>query len=411
MKSVAFLITLAITLSTSVQAESLKVRGLIQGSLALSVDDELSFTEGGTGILRYDADNKLQLSQALLELSGDLTDYVSWHSVLNATHSPSSHAGLTQLSIKYKPIWSSKYRWQFKAGMFYPEFGFENPDIGWLSPYTYTNSAISSWIGEEVRTLGGEFKVTRPGRFHNRSPHTFAFSGAVYKGNDPAGTLLAWRGWGLHDKQSIVNERVFFADYPSIGEGQALAPQANWVEPYREIDGRWGYQMGLHWDYQKTSRLRYHYFNNNADETVLARGGQYAWHTIFHSLSWQYRFDRNWRLIMHGMHGRTAMGPGAVLVGFNSWYAMIAYRDKQHNFALRFDDFNTIDKDTLIPEDNNNGHGWGLTAAYRYNLDEHWQIGTELLLTETWQASRQQFTDTDAKLSQQQLLAVVQFRF
>ncbi|BDX06806.1 porin [Planctobacterium marinum] len=391
--------------------EALKVRGLLQASYAISTDEEVSFLDAGTNILRFDDDSRLQLNQAVLDLSGDLTDFVSWHTVLNFTHTPETHAGPTQAYIKYKPIWSSKYRWQFRAGMFYPEMGFENPEMGWLSPFTYTNSAISSWIGEEVRTIGGEFKVTRPGRFHNRSPHTFALTGAVYKGNDPAGTLLAWRGWGLHDKQSIINERVFFADYPSIGPGQALEPQANWVEPYREIDGRWGYQVGLHWDYQRQSRLKYYYFNNNADETVLARGGQYAWHTIFHSLAWQYRFDKNWRLIMQGMHGRTAMGPGAVLVGFNSWYAMIAYRDKEHNAALRFEKFNTIDKDSLIPEDDNNGHGWGLTATYRYNLNSHWQLGSELVLSESWQASRAQFSATQPRLSQTQLTGVAQYRF
>lgn len=411
MKFAVFLLSITIASTNAVQAESFKVRGLIQGSLAISSDDELSFLEGGTGILRYDSDNKFQVSQAVLEISGDLTNYISLHSVINATETPENHAGLTQLWLKYKPIWSSKYRWQFKAGMFYPEFGFENPDIGWLSPYTYTNSAISSWVGEEVRTLGGEFKVTRPGQFHDRSPHTFALSGALYKGNDPAGTLLAWRGWGLHDKQSIINERIYFADYPSIGQGEVLAPQENWVEPYREIDGRWGYQLGLHWDYKKTSRVRYSYFNNNADETILARGGQYAWHTIFHSLAWQYRFDRHWRIIMQGMHGRTAMGPGAVLVGFNSWYAMLAYRSEFNNFAIRYDDFNTIDKDSLIAEDNNNGKGWGATLTYRYNLNEHWQLGTELLFSESWQASRAQFADREANLSQTQLLGVVQFRF
>lgn len=408
----SFILAIIITLScfTSTVLAEVKVRGLLQTQIALSADEELSYLQGGTGLLRLDDEHNVQLSQAVLEVKGDLTDYLSFHSILNFTHTPSTHAGLTQLSLRYKPIWSNKYRWQFRAGMFYPEMGFENPDIGWLSPFAYTNSAINSWIGEEVRTLGGEFKITRPGRAHGRSPHTFALTGAMFKGNDPAGTILAWRGWGLHDKQSIINERIFFADYPSIGLGQALEPQAEWVEPYREIDGRWGFHTGLHWDYQKKSRLRYYYYNNKADEEVLARGGQYAWHTIFHSLAWQYRFDRNWRLIMQGMDGFTAMGPSAVLVGFNSWYAMLNYRDKSQSFTFRYDDFKTIDKDRLIPEDNNNGDGWAMTATYRYNLSENWQLGTELVYTETWQANRAQF-NLDTHLSQTQLLGIVQYRF
>jgi hypothetical protein len=110
--------------------------------------------------------------------------------------------------------------------------------------------------------------------------------GSIFKGNDTTGTILAWRGWGLHDKQASLNERIFFARYPSIGIGQELEPQAAWVEPFREVDGRFGYYVGGHWDYQQKSRVRYYYYNNNADELVLARGGQYAWHTRFHSLSW-----------------------------------------------------------------------------------------------------------------------------
>ena len=114
---------------------------------------------------------------------------------------------------------------------------------------------------------------------------------------------------------------------------------------------------------------------------------------------------------MQGMHGRTAMGPGAVLVGFNSWYAMLAYRNKVHNVALRFEKFNTIDKDTLLPEDDNNGHGWGLTATYRYNVSKSWQLGSELVMSESWQASRTQFDNTPARISSTQLTGVVQYRF
>ncbi len=390
---------------------SLETRGLLQLQIPVVTDSEASFLEGGTGLLRHGDDSDMQLAHALLEVKGDLTDHISFTTVINASHEPTSHAGFTQLFLRYKPIWSPKYRWQFRAGMFYPEMGFENPDIGWLSPYAYTNSAINSWVGEELRTLGAEFKVTRPGRAHGQSPHTFGLSGAFYKGNDPTGTILAWRGWGLHDRQSLTNERLFFADYPSLREGQALAPQAEWVEPYREIDGRWGYQMGLHWDYQRKSRVRYYYYNNNADETVLARGGQYAWHTIFHSLAWQYRFDRNWRLIARLMDGSTAMGPAAVKVDFDSWFVLLNYRDKSHSITLRYDWFETTDRDSLIPFDDNNGQGSGVTAAYRYTLNSHWQLGAEFVYIDSEQASRTQWPGRSPSISQNQLMGVLQYRF
>lgn len=402
-------IVVMIALSSAAQAK-LEVRGLVQSQIAMSADDEASYLEGGTGLFRHDSDNQFQLSQAVLEIKGNIADNLTLHTILNHTRTPYPFTGFTQLSIRYKPIWSHKYRWQFRAGMFYPEMGFENLDIGWLSPFAYTNSAINSWIGEELRTIGGEFKVTRPGRAHGRSPHTFALTGAVYKGNDPTGTILAWRGWGLHDKQTILNESIPFANFPSLGVGEELEHQAEFVEPYREIDGRWGFQAGVHWDYQKKSRLRYYYFNNNADESVLARAGQYAWHTIFHSLAWQYRFNREWRLIMHAMDGNTAMGPGAVNVDFRSWYAMLHYRTKKQSFTVRFDDFKTVDVDDLIPIDNNNGDGWGFTATYRYNISDNWQIGAEFVYIDSFQANREQFGQ-ETKIQQQNMLGVVQYRF
>ena len=43
-----------------------------------------------------------------------------------------------------------------KAGAFFPAISLENDDLGWTSPYTLTPSAINSWIGEELRTIGSE---------------------------------------------------------------------------------------------------------------------------------------------------------------------------------------------------------------------------------------------------------------
>lgn len=412
MKKVVLAISvLGLGLVSAVTVAETKFRGLLQSQIAIAADDEASYLERGTGLLRYDDDNRFDLAHAMLEIKSELGNNFSLHGILNHTIRPKPFTNITQLSLKYKPIWSAKYRYQFRAGMFYPEMGFENPDIGWLSPYAYTNSAINSWIGEELRAIGGEVKITRPGRAHGGSPHTFALVGSIYKGNDPTGTILAWRGWGLHDKQSLLNETIFFARYPSIGPGEELDPQAAWVEPFREIDGRFGYYAGIHWDYQKKSRVRYYYYNNNADETILARRGQYAWHTLFHNISWQYRFNKEWRLLAQYMDGNTAMGPGAVNVDFNSWFAMLSYKKGPHRTSFRYDDFETIDQDRLIPEDDNNGDGYGFTIAYRYNINKNIQIGTEFVYVDSFQANRAQWPARETDISQSQLLGVVQLRF
>ena len=49
-----------------------------------------------------------------------------------------------------------------KAGAFFPTISLENDDIGWTSPYTLSASAINTWIGEELRTIGTEGTLRFP---------------------------------------------------------------------------------------------------------------------------------------------------------------------------------------------------------------------------------------------------------
>lgn len=385
------------------------IKGVAQGHIALKSDSEPSFLNKGTGILKYDSQSDLELAHALLHVKADINGETSFESVLNHVSSATTNTNVSQAFVKYNPIWSPKYRWQFKVGMFYPEMGFENPTTGWLSPYNYTNSAINSWVGEELRTIGGEIKFTRPGRKHN-SPHTFALVTSAYKANDTLGTLLAWRGWALHDKQAILNESIPFANYPSIQDTGILPTQASWVEPFREIDGNWGFYIGGHWDYRSSSRLRFYHYNNRGDEDILARGGQYAWQTIFNTVSWQYRINKNIRFISQIMDGNTAMGVGKVNVDFRAWFALVSYNFTAHRITLRFDDFKTVDKDVYKIQDDNDGHGDSVTLSYRYNWDEHWQFGIEYLRVNSFQASRMQW-QWEPQITQSQVLGVVQYRF
>ena len=54
------------------------------------------------------------------------------------------------------PAAAGPVSWSVKTGAFFPTISLENDDLGWTSPYTLTPSAINSWIGEELRTIGSE---------------------------------------------------------------------------------------------------------------------------------------------------------------------------------------------------------------------------------------------------------------
>ena len=129
----------------------------------------------------------------------------------------------------------------------YPKMSLENPQSGWMSSYNYTNSAINSWLGEEVRTFGVEGKYKRPGR-HFRSDHSFEGVGAVLKV-----TILQERcchGGLHHDRQTrLMNVSIFcyILLIHSLPSKVCAALRRS----------RWSVWLlcGAHWDYQKRSQF------------------------------------------------------------------------------------------------------------------------------------------------------------
>ena len=55
--------------------------------------------------------------------------------------------GLSWIGVRSR---SRSNQQQIRFGAFYPPFSLENADLGWQSPFTYSYSAINTWLGEEV---------------------------------------------------------------------------------------------------------------------------------------------------------------------------------------------------------------------------------------------------------------------
>lgn len=390
-------------------AAKAQVNGLIQAS-ALNGDNQLSWQQGGVGLYRFDNNHDgIVLSQGLIEFRQDLSTAWSAHGVVNAYQDPESTIGFSQAYFKYQPLTQSRYKWHIRVGGFYPLLSLENPDIGWISPYNYTNSAINSWVGEELKTFGLEATLKLPGRSF-RSPHSFTFVGATFKGNDPAGTLLSWRGWAMHDRQTLFNEGIRFAPIASLSAPQ-LKYQANQVLPFTEVDGRFGYYAGLHWDYLKKSQFRFYYYDNNGDPGVLNHHtGQYAWDTRFSSAAWLYKLTGKTRIIAQVMSGQTAMGKyRGVDNRFYSHFILLSHKMKKHRFSLRYDYFKVTDHDTW-QFDPNASQGESITATWRYQLTSNWQLGIEGAAIDS-QADNRAAIGFKSNFSQQQITLNAQFRF
>ena len=364
-------------------------------------DEAIAFYEGGTGVLRYQ-DSSVNLVQNFIQFDQEIDKQIQITAVVNYYPDGDQHAGITQLFASYKPLTGGSYKFKARAGFFYPKFSFENVDRGWLSPYTYTQSAINSWIGEELRISGLELSTYSPGRTRN-SPWSWQLTAAVYMGNDPTGTLLAWRGWAMHDRQTLYGEQINFAVYPSVVD---RINHPAWVEPYHEVDGKAGWYVGGHLDYLRKTGFRYYYYDNNADPTQLNKQNLYAWHTKFHSLAWQHKFNSRTRLLGQWMDGSSEMGYSAqVKFDFSSWYVMLSHTINEHRFSLRFDDFEVVETDANA-WDYNASDGDAVTFAWRYTFDKAWQLGAEYVQNENSATARHNLGQSaDAKQDQFMLVA------
>ncbi|HEY7886117.1 MAG TPA: hypothetical protein VIC08_14330 [Cellvibrionaceae bacterium] len=394
---------------TSYHAAALEWHGLTQLRLTNAENPE-SWLQGGSGLYQYDqGNNGLNLGQTLLSVRQDLSTSWSAHGVGHINSGPDYSAGFSQAFLRYKPLSVNRYEWQVDVGAFYPAMSLENPDIGWSSPYLYTNSAINSWLGEEVRTVGLEASFSRPGR-RFRSPHTFEWRAAVFMANDSAGSLLAWRGFAIHDRQSTLNESIPFADNPAF-DNTPLQHQANNVIPFSEVDGRYGYYTGMHWDYYKRSQIRLYYYDNNGDPAALNyRTGQYAWDTRFFSAAWLFKITPRTRIVIQGLHGNTKMGPNnGVDNDFEAFFILLSHQWGQHRISARYDYFSVIELDDWA-FDPNDSDGESIALSWRYDIDKHWQVGGEVTHLDSFVENRALWWETQSN-TQRLLQFNIQYRF
>jgi len=199
LRTLVFIAALVLCLLSMRAAIANSVDGLIRFS-AIQNNAEPSFFDKGNGIFRSDGSD-LQLSQAIVLAKLDLGQSLMFHGVANGYSDGDSKLGVSQAYLEYRPLSAGVYNWSTKAGLFYPRLSVENTDIGWLATHFLSSSAVNSWIGEELRVPGVELSIHRSGR-KARSPWSFRFDMGAYKGNDTTGTLLTWRGFAIHDRQT-----------------------------------------------------------------------------------------------------------------------------------------------------------------------------------------------------------------
>jgi hypothetical protein len=358
---------------------------------AVSASDTTSWVNQGLGKQRFDnADKNIQLGQAILELKNSLSDTVTSKIVANGYTDRDDFVDLSEAYMQWKPLpFESGYRVKTKLGAFFPTLSLENGGLGWTNPWMISTSAINTWIGEEIKTIGTEITLGRPGQLHD-SPHDVELLGSVFKANDPAGGLISWRGWSIGDRVTGLTETLPFPDMPSIyGKKGKFKKQGAFEKPFRELDHHHGDYVGLNYGYNGWITLRALHSNNHGDPHILYEQ-QWAWTTVFDQLALRVDFPNDLSLLSQHMKGYTKFGKlnFGVDVDFNSYYWLLSKAIGKHRISARYDHFELIDRDKTFV-DNNTENGHALAATWLYNLNGKQQTGIECLRISSYRVGRQ----------------------
>ena len=359
-----------------------RFKALLDARVALT-DDELGWLDEGLGKTRFGGDKNAQdqIRYTVAEASAIVNSRFSLSTAgklhLKADPEQTHNIDLVEGFISYRPVSTSATQIKARAGIFFPPISLENDGLAWTSPYSISTSAINSWIGEELRTLGVEATLT-----HRIEDDKYSFTAALYRANDPTGSLLAWRGWALHDRKSGWSDRLSLPPLPSIESGGSIEVQASWVEPFHEIDRRTGYYAAFDWKRMHIAQLKIMRYDNRADEEAFD-GDQYAWHTRFTAIGGHYEFVNGIELLAQVLKGDSLMGripSGALVVAidFQAAYLLLSKVIKKHRLSFRYDRFSVDDFDASV-DDNNAEEGKSLSLAYSYKVSRSQRLFIEAL--------------------------------
>jgi hypothetical protein len=338
---------------------------------AVSSDGRDSFLDNGQGKLRYDADHDgIRLGRLRAALDQPLGEVFSAHVEASMWDADDKNPlDLTEAFLEYRPYPRAGIRTRVRLGAFYPPLSLENRARGWETPYTVTPSAISTWIGEEIRTIGIEGQVEWLG---TRLGHDWdlQLTGAVFGWNDPAGTMLSVHGFALHDRQTTLFGRV---GAPQDNSGLAKK------ELFHEIDGRPGYYIGAQARYRHRAVLEVLHYDNRADPRVAAPAiRDFAWQTKFDAAALRIETSNDWTLLLQALDGHTVIAPFVWYTwNFDSQSALLARRFGAHLVSARYDRFAVeFEGDPQAPG-SESGHAWAL--AYSLERGDRWRFALEWL--------------------------------
>lgn len=366
---------------------SLDVSGYAEGRVIMTSATQ-SWENAGLGKVRYGGNGSDILARAEGALVLQPKFGFDWTGtvVLTANAQQRQSIDISEAFLQYKSAPGREVGFRAKGGAFFPPISAENSGLAWTSPYTITSSAINRWVGEELKTIGGEATI-----FRRTEDMEIDLTGAVYMANDPTGTLLAWRGWSFNDRETGFLDRLQLAPIRIIRPTGKLPTQASTEKPFHEIDQRAGFYAALSADHADFGKVSVLWYDNRADDHGFETA-QWAWRTKFLSVRYKNQLADDIDVIAQFMRGTTTVitipkpvGP-VVYTAYWSAFGLISKAWGRNRVSLRAEYFKTTDRD-IFP-DNNSEHGMSLTAAYVFRPTPHQRLTLELLYVNSLRLER-----------------------
>jgi hypothetical protein len=363
---------LAVVPTTEAQAldltDDLTITGYADARI-VAPTDQPSWLKGGLGKFRYGSGQHFG-GEAVLQATWQMTGDLAALTVLRAEPQTPSVVDALEAYLRYAPATEGNFSWSVKAGAFFPTISLENDDLGWASPYSLTPSAINSWIGDEIRTIGSEATV----RWDGGDWGTLSLMGALVCCNDEAGVLIADRGWALNDRPFGLTERE---RVPDATLRIFRAPVAGTTGMDDEIDGIVGWYAGAIWQFPGIAKFTVTRYDNHGDPTIAA-GRDMAWRTRFWNFGARTQVGQL-VLISQYMSGYTSVNPRGTLnaTKFQSGFFLASYDLEDWRVSLREDLFQT----RRVAAVNNvwNEDGNATTASISWSPQDWLRVTGELI--------------------------------
>lgn len=346
------------------------VSGTIDLRLA-GADGEPSWTDSGFGKARFGGGDsggflpRPVLAEAELvwrpPLGWDLTGTLA----VAAQHEQDYPVDLIEAFVTWKPVPRGATRLSARAGLMWPPVSLEQEGPAWAVTDMITPSAINSWIGEEVKAVAAEGSVSRA-LGSQRVSATLALFGF----NDTAGTLLAFRGWAMHDLKAGAFGRQ---PLPPLNDFM-LSAQASATRSAIELDDRPGVYAKLAWSPAAPLLIEAFYYANRGDPEALTPSLQWGWDTSFVHLGLRADLGPRTRLLAQALTGTTEMGIEEngrywVETRYRAAYLRATHELGEVALSGRLDLFDTSERGSQMSREESES-GWALTAAGRLRLSD-----------------------------------------